>query len=338
MEPMEHPNRDRKLGLMFRELLASRRPIELPLAMSLLRDLMGEDDSLLPALRLLSSQPTFLRILNTPPQQLGSTQRDALIQTAEQSLSASLVARISPFLDGLTLDPARPAGMPVHLRKPDTEIATTRHDEASTHLADPVHWSDEPVTMLAPENGEYTVLAEESPGRGLPGFVGMSSAHQPPAPPAGGQTLRLGLQIAGSLLVGGLAVTGLVELIQYRPFCELLHRCTPEPAPSKPGKAKAPGSKPVTGGNTIPTRGTAVPSRLGDSSPPARSLAPDSFPSVPRAVEPKPQYTRPVEQNQPPKPIYTPTPPRYVAPAPEPAPPPASPAPDVAPAREEALW
>ena len=91
---------DHQLGQRFAQLVASRRPIELPIALSLLQDLMGADVSLLPSIRLLASQPTFLQFINAKSEAGLVPQRDELLTTAHEMLAPALVTRIASFLDG----------------------------------------------------------------------------------------------------------------------------------------------------------------------------------------------------------------------------------------------
>ncbi len=91
---------DHQLGQRFAQFAASRRPIELPTALSLLQDLMGADVSLLPSIRLLASQPTFLQFINAKSEAGLVPQRDELLTTAHEMLAPALATRIASFLDG----------------------------------------------------------------------------------------------------------------------------------------------------------------------------------------------------------------------------------------------
>ena len=91
---------DQQLGQRFAQLLKARRPVELQKALNLLQDLMGVDVSLLPSIRLLASQPTFLRFLNTQPEDVPLPQRDALLVNAKEILAPAQITRIANFLDG----------------------------------------------------------------------------------------------------------------------------------------------------------------------------------------------------------------------------------------------
>ena len=91
---------DHQLGQRFAQLVVSRRPIELPTALNLLQDLMGADVSLLPSIRLLASQPTFLQFINAKSEAGLVPQRDELLSTAHEMLAPALVTRIASFLDG----------------------------------------------------------------------------------------------------------------------------------------------------------------------------------------------------------------------------------------------
>lgn len=91
---------DQQLGQRFAQLLKTRRPIELQTALNLLQDLMGADVSLLPSIRLLASQPTFLGFLNAQPAEVLLPQRDALLVNAKEILAPVQITRIANFLDG----------------------------------------------------------------------------------------------------------------------------------------------------------------------------------------------------------------------------------------------
>ena len=91
---------DQQLGQRFAQLLKARRPVELQTALNLLQDLMGADVSLLPSIRLLASQPTFLGFLNAQPAKVLLPQRDALLVNAKEILAPAQITRIANFLDG----------------------------------------------------------------------------------------------------------------------------------------------------------------------------------------------------------------------------------------------
>ena len=91
---------DQQLGQRFAQLLKPRRPVELQTALNLLQDLMGADVSLLPSIRLLASQPTFLQFINAKSEAGLVPQRDELLTTSHEMLAPSLVTRIASFLDG----------------------------------------------------------------------------------------------------------------------------------------------------------------------------------------------------------------------------------------------
>ena len=91
---------DQQLGQRFAQLLKTRRPVELQTALNLLQDLMGADVSLLPSIRLLASQPTFLGFLNAQPAKVLLPQRDALLVNAKEILAPAQITRIANFLDG----------------------------------------------------------------------------------------------------------------------------------------------------------------------------------------------------------------------------------------------
>ncbi len=91
---------DRQLGQRFAKLLTKHRPIQLQTALNLLQDLMGADVSLLPSIRLLATQPTFLSFLNNPPDETMLPQRDALLVNINEILAPAQIKRIANFIDG----------------------------------------------------------------------------------------------------------------------------------------------------------------------------------------------------------------------------------------------
>ena len=113
---MSYQDPDTQLGSRFAQLLESRRPVQLPKALILLQDLMGADVSLLPSLRLLASQPVFLKFINSQPASVLLAQRDTLISSARETLAPPLVIRVTNFLDGYLGRPTQPPTVPAKLQ------------------------------------------------------------------------------------------------------------------------------------------------------------------------------------------------------------------------------
>jgi len=140
---------DQQLGQRFAQLLKTRRPVELQTALNLLQDLMGADVSLLPSIRLLASQPTFLGFLNAQPAKVLLPQRDALLVNAKEILAPAQITRIANFLDGYLgssssaseLTPASDPQMPFKEKAaPDPsfpKVLTRPSDELPATVVDP---------------------------------------------------------------------------------------------------------------------------------------------------------------------------------------------------------
>ncbi len=91
---------DCQLGKSFAKHLEKRCPVQLHIALGILKDLMGADVSLFPSLRLLASQPIFLQFINATPGTRLAPQRDQLLTAAQENLAPPIVERIRNFLDG----------------------------------------------------------------------------------------------------------------------------------------------------------------------------------------------------------------------------------------------
>ncbi len=121
---------DHQLGQRFAQLLKTRRPVELQTALNLLQDLMGADVSLLPSIRLLASQPTFLQFINAKPANVLLPQRDALLVNAKEILAPAQITRIANFLDGY-LGASNPASQSSTKRMSDKKASKENSNELS---------------------------------------------------------------------------------------------------------------------------------------------------------------------------------------------------------------
>lgn len=140
---------DQQLGGRFAQHLKTRRPVELQTALNLLQDLMGTDVSLLPSIRLLASQPTFLGFLNAKPEDISLPQRDALLVNAKEILAPAQITRIANFLDGY-LGASNPASQSMPASEPQMPFKEKAAPEPSFPkvLSQP---SDElPATLVDP--------------------------------------------------------------------------------------------------------------------------------------------------------------------------------------------
>lgn len=91
---------DACLGKKLQDYVSGCIPIDISKALNILQDLMGNDPSLLPAVRLISSQPIFLQFLNTQKGSFKPTQIDAILQEASLMLAPSIIERLKWFLEG----------------------------------------------------------------------------------------------------------------------------------------------------------------------------------------------------------------------------------------------
>ena len=91
---------DACLGKKLQEYVSGYIPIDISKALNILQDLMGNDPSLLPAVRLISSQPIFIQFLNTQKGSFKPTQIDAILQEASLMLAPSIIERLKWFLEG----------------------------------------------------------------------------------------------------------------------------------------------------------------------------------------------------------------------------------------------
>ena len=149
---------DQQLGQRFAQLLKARRPVELQTALNLLQDLMGTDVSLLPSIRLLASQPTFLGFLNAQPAKVLLPQRDALLVNAKEILAPAQITRIANFLDGYLgssssvseLTPASEPQMPFKEKAPDPsfpKVLSQPSDELPATVVDPFPTPSSPPSI-----------------------------------------------------------------------------------------------------------------------------------------------------------------------------------------------
>ncbi|KGG28602.1 MULTISPECIES: hypothetical protein [unclassified Prochlorococcus] len=197
---------DQQLGQRFAQLLKTRRPVELKTALNLLQDLMGADISLLPSIRLLASQPTFLGFLNTQPAEVLLPQRDALLVNAKELLAPAQITRIANFLDGY-LGANNPASQSTPASDPQMPFKDKAAPEPSF-----------PKVLSQPSEELPATLVDPFPAPSSP----PSNSNQASAQRVGNKpSLPYGL-----LWVVLVAIAAVVALLKVPALCEPFELCS----------------------------------------------------------------------------------------------------------------
>lgn len=321
---------DLELGRRLAGILATRRPVTLAVAMSILEDLMGAEVSLLPAMQMLAGQPIFLQFINSGPEAFLLPLKDSLIAASRDTLAPQLVDRVESFLAGYMgisspqkANGSPPMAAPPTATFPDVVAARSPAFPATEIAEDPFSGNDD-------SNPQPTLLSTPSERQGH-NFSAGSSSFGASASGRSGNISNALKSIPSWILFPILIATGWYVLFKVPAVCEAFDLCSKDtPSKSKQGKPKPPLSKGSASG-----AGSSSP-----ASPPASSQgrtaapAPESAPL--RDQPPQPRYI-------PPTPSYQAPPPRYIPPASSyQAPPPAAqeshqPS-SSAPLRDEPLW
>lgn len=277
---MSYQDSDTQLGSRFAQLLESRRPVQLPKALILLQDLMGADVSLLPSLRLLASQPVFLKFLNSQPSSVLLAQRDTLISSARETLAPPLVTRVTSFLDGYLGRPTQPPTEPAPLR--DSPVPEQLVSAATAVPSFPSVLSragaNLPATVIAETGDEYPLQLQE------PATLADTSARAKAVLSAAPKkvpienTLMSHLSntmakvLVERLLIGLMSAVGLGALFRLPMICEIFDLCRkPNKQVEQPKKEN---KKPISISLPNDNSKTSQPSEIKPPLPTRQPIAP----------------------------------------------------------------
>lgn len=311
---------DRQLGQRFAKLLTKHRPIQLQTALNLLQDLMGADVSLLPSIRLLATQPTFLSFLNNLPADTTLPQRDALLVHIDEILAPAQIIRIANFIDGyldksnypsdstqnndykMPLSSDKPS-FPDVLIKPIEELPATIVESSQTRSqsiynkdvsisASETKQGDKPQSNLKNERAAFpNVLIKETEGLpdtivdSLPAKTGVYNQYQRSAV-EGAEKQKLPILIISGIAI--VIISSLIALFKVPFICETAGLCNTKSI-NKDEKKEVNKTKQQVEENKNST----------SISKPKEMLTPPAQKAIPKA---EPTYTPP------PQPTYKPSP------------------------------
>jgi hypothetical protein len=305
---MSYQDSDTQLGSRFAQLLESRRPVQLPKALILLQDLMGADVSLLPSLRLLASQPVFLKFLNSQPSSVLLAQRDTLISSARETLAPPLVTRVTSFLDGYLGRPTQPPKEPDPLRAspaPERLVSAATAVPSFPSVLSPAG-ANLPATVIAETGDEYSLQLREPAT--LPDTSARPNAVLSAAPkkvPIENTILShlsntMAKVLVEWLLIGLMSAVGLGALFRLPMVCEVFDLCRKPnkqvEQPQKENKKLGPISLPKT--NSKASQATVTRSPLPPRQPTALDWKPKPT-AAPPAESAEPPAAPPAESTEP---------------------------------------
>ena len=193
------------LGHDFQLKLSKYLPINLSQAINILNDLMADDTSIMPAIKVISSQPLFLAFLNNQNTSNMASQVDALCQESIVMLSSDFASRLRLFLDGYA----------------DIKNTNTYSQPSTLIASDPLVQNDfEPINSRSPSSRSYvelpTVLADDKD------FYELNKPNQPIIPQAFALSNILIISISSVVF----SLTILIGIFKFTPACNLLEICS----------------------------------------------------------------------------------------------------------------
>lgn len=211
---------DVALGERLRSALAAQPELEVQQVLNLIRDLMGDADSLFPALKVLATQPSFGELLRASSGPAARPHLDAVLAFAGQMLAPAMVQRLEWMLGAATgLAPVSGAVVPQTMPLP-------------------VSLKAPPST---PSNQLGTVVASRSDSQITePGTVMASSLHPPATAPLNApaaqdnQQRRQALQSSlRTLLLALVVLFGVYGALRSPWLCESFDLCNTDDSPPK---------------------------------------------------------------------------------------------------------
>lgn len=231
---------DVDFGERLGQALFDRPGLDVQEMLNLASDLMGERDSLLPALRVLATQPSLMALLRAAGTPEARPQFDAVLAFARQTLAPAMVVRLEQVLaaaSGLPLSAEHPPPLPVSLQAPPAPIASGLSTGSGTVMA----CGNSP---LAAEPG--TVMASELRPVATP--ASSMSAVSPTSSPASVSGVVSSLQsVVKPLLLAVVVVFGCYGLLRSPWMCQSFDLCTTsdEPRTNEDQLEINPAAKPV---------------------------------------------------------------------------------------------
>lgn len=311
---------DVDFGKRLGQALCDRPDLDVQQILNVASDLMGEYDSLLPALRVLATQPSLMALLRAAGTPAARPQFDAVLAFARQTLAPAMVVRLEQVLSaasGLPISAAHASSLPVTLQGPSlpetvqgpslpvtlqtplAPIASGLSTDSGTVLASGcTPWSAEPGTVITSEL--------------RPGATPASSTSEDSSPlspgPASGVVGSLRSLVKPVLLVLVL-LFGFYGLLRSPWICESFDLCSTSDAPKTeedPGDVKhgakaidTPSAKPIARPESKPADASASPGTQPLTPKPPRTNKPLPYQiPAPRLPQPLPT-TSPEEAEQP---------------------------------------
>lgn len=237
---------DVEFGKRLGQALRGRPGLDVQQILNVASDLMGEHDSLLPALRVLATQPSLMALLRAAGTPAARPQFDAVLAFARQTLAPAMVVRLEQVLSaasGLPLSAEYADPLPVTLQGPKLPATLQASPLPVTLQASPL-----PVTLQATpaplasglSTGSGTVIASGcTPLAPEPGTVITSelrsvatpassmSAVSPPLPPSSASGVPGPLRsLVQPFLLVVLVLFGCYGLLRSPWMCESFDLCS----------------------------------------------------------------------------------------------------------------
>jgi len=196
---------DWRLGHDFKLKLSKYLPINLSQAINILNDLMADDTSIMPAIKVISIQPLFLAFLNNQNTSHMASQVDALCQESIVMLSPDFASRLRLFLDGYA----------------DIKNADTYSQPSTLIASDPLVQNEfDPFISSSSSSRSYvdlpTVLADDND------FSELNKPNQS----INSQSFTLSKILIVSIASVLFSLSSLIGIFKFTPACNLLEICS----------------------------------------------------------------------------------------------------------------
>jgi len=253
------------LGHNFKLKLSKYLPINLSQAINILNDLMADDTSIMPAIKVISSQPLFLAFLNNQNTSHMASQVDALCQESIVMLSSDFASRLRLFLEGYA----------------DIKIANTYSQSSTLIASDPLVQNEfEPINSRSPSSHSYVELPTE-----LADDMDFTESNKPnQSTNSSSFALSNILIVCIASVVFSLSI--LIGIFKFTPACNLFEICSKSTQKLSPKKTPRP--------NNHNKLNVPIKSNLGQK-PTSTQQPQPAYASQPQPVyppQPQPVYTQ----------------------------------------------
>lgn len=260
---------DVDFGERLGQALCDRPGLDVQEMLNLASDLMGERDSLLPALRVLATQPSLMALLRAAGTPEARPQFDAVLAFARQTLAPAMVVRLEQVLAAasrLPLSAGHAPPLPVSLQASPDPIASGLSTGSGTVMAcgnSPL--AAEPGTVMA---SELRPVATPAPSM---------SAVSPTSSSASVSGVVSSLQsVVKPLLLGVVLLFGCYGLLRSPWMCKSFDLCsTSDEAKTDEDQLEVkPSAKPVDRPKSKPPAAPALPAKRPVTATPPRTNKP----------------------------------------------------------------